>query len=184
MTDFFRALDSALEWVTKLFVMLAALMTLCMIFVTSYGVVMRYFFRMPEPISYEIATIFLLWGYIFGIAYVEWRGEHIRADIFVPLMPKALVRALHRIVAHVLALSYCAILTWKGWTAAIYSFSIGERSMSVWQEPLFPIKIMIPICYALLTLVVFRNLCHGIAAYGSPTGDGGDEEESPMISVI
>lgn len=184
MMGFFRTLDSLLERLAKLFVMLAGLMTLAMIFVTSYGVVMRYFFRMPEPISYEIATIFLLWGYIFGIAFVEWRGEHIRADIFVPLLPKGLVHALHRIVAHVLALAYCAILTWKGWTAAWYSFSIGERSMSVWEEPLFPIKIMIPICYGLLTLVVFRNLCHGIASYGSSSEDLDGEEESPIISPI
>ena len=183
MASFFRSLDDLLGRITKLFVILAGLMTICMIFVTSYGVVMRYFFRRPEPISYEIATVFLLWGYLFGISFVEWRGEHIRADIFVPLLPKAVAHALHRIVAHILALIYSAILTWKGWTAAMYSLSIGERSMSVWQEPLSPIKIMVPICYTLLTLVIFRNLCHGIAAYGS-SGDQGGEEEAPIISAI
>jgi TRAP-type C4-dicarboxylate transport system permease small subunit len=183
MVSFFRSLDALLGRISRLFIILGGLMTVCMIFVTTYGVVMRYFFRRPEPVSYEIATVFLLWGYLFGIAFVEWRGEHIRADIFVPLMPKRLVHALHRIVAHVLALIYVAILTWKGWSVAMYSYSIGEKSMSVWQEPLFPIKIMIPICYALLTLVVFRNLCHGIAAYGSPTG-GEDREESPVVAPI
>ena len=181
MASFFRSLDSLLGKVTKLFIILAGLMTLSMIFVTSYGVIMRYFFRRPEPVSYEIATIFLLWGYLFGIAFVEWRGEHIRADIFVPLMPKKLARFLHKIVAPILALIYVSILTWKGWHVAWYSYSIGERSMSVWQEPLFPIKIMVPICYALLTLVVFHNLCHGIASYGSPRGD---EEELPTVSAI
>jgi TRAP-type C4-dicarboxylate transport system permease small subunit len=182
MASFFRSLDSLFVKITKVFVVLAGLMTMCMIFTTSYGVVLRYFFRRPEPISYEIATIFLLWGYLFGIAFVEWRGEHIRADIFVPLLPKGMRHALHRIVAPILGLIYGVVLTWKGWTAFAYSYSIGERSMSVWQEPLFPIKFMVPICYALLTLVIFHNLCHGIAKYGSPTGDS--EEESPIISPI
>ena len=49
----------------------------------------------------------------------------------------------------------------------MYSLSIGEKSMSVWGEPLFPIKILVPLCYGLLSLVVFRNLCRGIISYTS-----------------
>ena len=165
--DFFRMLDKALKKVVDFCVLLSGIMIILMTFVTVYGVVMRYFFRRPEPISYELATIFMLWGFLFAISFVEWRGEHIRADIFTPLMPKWLVTALNRIVGPVLALIYCSILTWKGWTAAIYSLSIGERSMSVWQEPLGPIKLMIPIGYGLLSLVIIHVICHGIASYSS-----------------
>lgn len=163
---FFRMLDKGLKKIVDVCVLLSGLMILAMTFTTVYGVVMRYFFRRPEPISYEIATICMLWGFLLAISFVEWKGEHIRADIFTPLMPKGMVTALNRIVAPILALIYCSILTWKGWTSAIYSLSIGERSMSVWMEPLGPIKIVIPIGYALLTIVVFHVLCHGIAAYG------------------
>ena len=162
-----RLLDYSLQKVSTLFIVLAGLMTVFMIFVTTYGVVMRYFFRRPEPVSYELATILLIWGFLYAVSYVEWRGEQIRADIFVSLMPKGMVKFLHGIVAPILALIYCFVLTWKGWTNAMYSLRIGERSMSVWQEPLFPIKIMIPICYGLLTLVVLRNLFKGIATYAS-----------------
>jgi TRAP-type C4-dicarboxylate transport system permease small subunit len=167
MFKFFRALEVVLKKITDLFVLISGLMIIVMTFVTCYGVSMRYFFRRPEPVSYEIATILLIWGFLFAVSFVEWRGEQIRADIFTPLMPKWLVNALHRIVAPVLALIYVAMLTWKGWTSAMYSFSIGERSMSVWQEPLGPVKVMIPICYAVLVLVIVRNLCHGIGKYAS-----------------
>jgi TRAP-type C4-dicarboxylate transport system permease small subunit len=159
--------DRVLEKMALVAVILGGVMTLAMVLVTSYGVVMRYFFRRPEPISYELATIFMLWAFLLGLSFVEWRGEHIRADIFTPYMPKAVVRFLHTIVAHILALVYAVILAWKGWSVAMYSYSIGERSMSVWQEPLFPIKVMVPIGYALLTLVIVRNLIKGIASYSS-----------------
>ena len=162
---FFRSLDSVLKGIVNVFVVLAGCMTLLMVFVTTYGVVMRYFFRRPEPISYELSTILMLWAFLFAISFVEWRKEHISADIFTPLMPKGMVNFLHRVVGPLLALAYCSILTWKGWSVAMYSYSIGERSMSVWQEPLFPVKIMIPIGYGLFTLVILHNLCHGIAAY-------------------
>jgi TRAP-type C4-dicarboxylate transport system permease small subunit len=164
---FFRSLDSVLKVIVNIFVYLAGCCTFLMVFVTTYGVIMRYFFRRPEPVSYELATILMLWGFLFALAFVEWRKEHISADIFTPLMPKGMVNFLHRIVGPILALFYCVILTWKGWSVAMYSYSIGERSMSVWQEILWPIKIMIPFGYALFTLVVFRNICHGIASYFS-----------------
>jgi C4-dicarboxylate transporter, DctQ subunit len=164
--DFFRMLDKGLKKIVDVCVLISGFLIVIMTFVTVYGVVMRYFFRRPEPISYEVATICMLWGFLLAISFVEWKGEHIRADIFTPLMPQGLVDALNRIVAPILALIYCSILTWKGWTAAYYSLSIGERSMSVWQEPLGPIKLFIPIGYALLTIVVFHVLCHGIASYG------------------
>jgi TRAP-type C4-dicarboxylate transport system permease small subunit len=168
-----HVLDYLLQKVTILFAVLAGLMTVFMIFVTTYGVVMRYFFRRPEPVSYELATILLIWGFLYAISYVELRGEHIRADIFVPLMPAGMIKFLHGIVAPILALIYCYVLTWKGWTNAMYSLSINEKSMSVWEEPLFPVKIMVPICYALLTLVVVRTLFKGIATYSKHVKDKG-----------
>ncbi len=158
-------IERVLGKLTFVVVVLGGIMTLAMVFVTSYGVAMRYFFRKPEPISYELATIFMLWGFLFGLAFVEWRGEHIRADIFTPFMPKAMVKFLHNVVAHILALTYSIILTWKGWSVAMYSYSIGERSMSVWQEILWPIKVMIPIGYFLLSVVILRNLIKGVASY-------------------
>jgi TRAP-type C4-dicarboxylate transport system permease small subunit len=170
----FQALDKALKKVIDFCVVVSGIMIICMTLVTVYGVVMRYFLRRPEPVSYELATIFMLWGFLLAISFVEWKGEHISADIFTPLMPKGLVHAFHRIVGPALAFVYCAILTWKGWTAAMYSLSISEKSMSVWQEPLGPIKLMIPLGYGLLSLTVLHVLCHGIASYSSPrTGEGG-----------
>ena len=170
MKAFFRSLEKALKGVVDFCTLLAGLMTIAMTFTTVYGVVMRYFFRAPEPVSYEVATIFLLWGFLFAVAFVEWKGEHIRADIFTPFMPERLVLVLNRVIGPVLALFYCSILTWKGWTTAMYSFSIGERSMSVWQEPLAPVKIMVPVGYGLLTLVVLRMLVRGIASFASKRG--------------
>jgi TRAP-type C4-dicarboxylate transport system permease small subunit len=164
-----NSIDRILEKGTVALVILGGLMTLIMMFVTTYGVVMRYFFRRPEPVSYEIATICMLWAFLFGISYVEWRGAHIKADIFTPFMPRGMVRFLHSAVSHFLALVYCSVLTWRGLTTAMYSYSIGERSMSVWAEPLFPIKVMVPIGYFLLSLVILRNLCHGIGSYFSKT---------------
>ena len=160
-----RVLDSSIQRLSHIFVVIAGSLTLLMIFTTVYGVVARYFFRRPEPVSYELSTIFLLWGFLFAISAVERLNEHIRAEIFIQYAPKNVRDFLHSVISPFLALFYCVVLTWKGWEAAIYSLSIGEKSMSVWAEPIGPIKLMVPICYGLLTFVVFSNLCRGISSY-------------------
>ena len=160
-----HVLDSSIQKLSRIFVVIAGTLTLLMIFTTVYGVVARYFFRRPEPVSYELSTIFLLWGFLFAISAVERHNEHIRAEIFIQYAPRKVRDFLHSVISPFLALFYCTVLTWKGWEAAIYSLSIGEKSMSVWAEPIGPIKIMVPICYGLLTFVVFSNLCRGLSSY-------------------
>jgi len=44
----------------------------------------------------------------------------------------------------------------------MFSLRIGERSMSSWAEPLFPVKVMIPIGYGFLFLVAISQLFQGI----------------------
>ena len=159
------ALDSAVHKTSRFFGVVAGLLTVMMIFTTTYGVVMRYFFRRPEPISSELSTIFMLWAFVFAISLVELRKEQIRADIFSVFLPRGLVRFLNRIVSPILGFLYCSILTYKGYGSALYSYQIGERSMQAWAEPIFPIKAMIPIGYFLLTVVILRHLIHGVAMY-------------------
>jgi TRAP-type C4-dicarboxylate transport system permease small subunit len=165
-----KAFDSYVGKTSHVFVVIAAIQLVLMVFITTYGVVMRYFFRRPEPISYEICTIFLLWTFILGISAVERLDEHICADIFIQYAPASLRNFLKNLLAPFLGLLFSIILTWQGWRVAMYSLKINEKSMSVWAEPLFPVKILIPICYGLLVLILLNKFYHNIASYLSKGG--------------
>lgn len=160
-----RVLDTLIQRLTHIFVVFAGILLISMIFTTVYGVTARYFFHRPEPISYEVSTIFMLWGFLFAISSVEGLNQHIRAEIFIQFAPERIRNILHGFIGPLLALFYCIVLTWKGWDVAMYSLKIGEKSISVWAEPIGPIKLAVPICYGLLTFVVFSNLCRGLAKY-------------------
>lgn len=136
----------------------SSVMLFSMIFITTYGVIMRYFFRKPEPWSYELNTILLLWTFILALPFVEFLDQHIRADIFIQYAPKRVRIFLFNIVTPILGVIYCFFLTWKGLDNVVHSFVAKERSMSVIGEPLFPIKLLIPICYGTVTAVILRKL--------------------------
>jgi TRAP-type C4-dicarboxylate transport system permease small subunit len=160
-----RVFDSFVHNASHVFVVIAGIQIVLMVFITTFGVVMRYFFRRPEPISYELCTIFLLWTFTFAIPAVERLDQHICADIFIQYAPESIRNFLKNLLTPFLGLLFSFALTWKGWEVAMYSLKINERSISVWAEPLFPVKILIPICYGLLTLVLLNKFYRNISSY-------------------
>ena len=67
-----QVFDSFVGKASHVFVVLAGIQIVLMVFITTYGVVLRYFFRRPEPISYELCTIFLIVD--FYLCYIS-RGK-------------------------------------------------------------------------------------------------------------
>lgn len=154
-------IDRVLERISNLFAVLSGVLVLLMAFTASYGVFRRYVFNSPEPYSYELSTMFLLWTFVLAIAYVEKLDGHLRVDFFVVLLPKKIRLFMLNVIGPLFGLVFCSVLTWEGWTVAMYSLEIGEKSMSVWAVPLFPVKIIIPVGYGLLCVVLVLKIIRG-----------------------
>jgi TRAP-type C4-dicarboxylate transport system permease small subunit len=154
--------DSIIERLSIFFAVLSGIMIVLMSFTATYGVMRRYVFKSPEPYSYELSVMFLLWTFVLAVAYLEKLDSNLSVDFFVVLLPKKLRRFLLNVISPVLGLVFCGVLTWEGLDVAMYSLEIGEKSMSVWEVPLFPVKIIIPIGYGLLCLVLIMKIIRGI----------------------
>jgi TRAP-type C4-dicarboxylate transport system permease small subunit len=152
----------------------AGIICVGMIFTATYGVFRRYLFRSPEPYSYELSMIFMVWSFVLAVPIVQVLEQHIRTDIFVQFFPKSVQVFLSRWVTPIIGLFYCSLLTYKGIDVAIYSYKVGDTSMSVWAIPLFPIKVFIPIGFAALTFVVLTKFLHNIV---SPSTSRGPKDE-------
>ena len=158
--------DRVLERISNLCALLSGMLIVLMAFTASYGVFRRYVFNSPEPYSYELSTMFLLWTFVLALAYLEKLDGHLRVDFFVALLPKIIRKFLLNIFGPLMGLIFCSVLTWEGWKVAMYSLEIGEKSMSVWAVPLFPVKIIIPVGYGLLLIVLLLKVIRGFLAIG------------------
>ncbi len=135
---------------------------LIMSLLSTYGVGRRYIFNNPEPYSYELSTMLLVACVVFAVAGLQRQRRHLRVDFIAGRLSPGLEDMLMNIITPVMALFYVGIMTWKSWDNAIYSMSIWETSQSSWEEPLFPVKIMVPMGMALLCLVLASQLIQGI----------------------
>ena len=157
-----QTVDHLIERTSHLFLVLSGILIVVMMFSTSYGVIRRYAFNSPEPYSYEISTMFLLFSFVFAVSAVERLNRHIRVDFISIRLSERVQHVLLNIIAPLIGLYYSVLLTWKSLDAALFSLSIGEISSSIWGVPLFPVKIMVPIGYLLLALVLLTRIYKGI----------------------
>ncbi|MFC1838313.1 TRAP transporter small permease subunit [Thermodesulfobacteriota bacterium] len=165
--SFLKKADLIIERVSNFFALLSGILIVLMAFTASYGVIRRYFFKSPEPYSYELSTMFLLWTFVLALAYLEKLDGHLRVDFFVVLLPEKIRRFLLNVFGPLMGLVFCSVLTWEGWKVAMYSLEIGEKSMSVWAVPLFPVKIIIPIGYGLVSVVLVLKIIRGFIELGN-----------------
>ena len=166
--------DRIIERASHVFLVLSGILIVIMMFSATYGVVRRYVFGSPEPYSYEISTMFLLFSFVFAISAVEKLGRHIRVDFVSGRLPERAQHVILNIIAPLMGLFFAYMLTWKGVEVSLFSLQIGEVSSSSWREPLFPIKLMVPIGYTMLVLVVLTRIYKGFASLKGNTKKMGD----------
>jgi TRAP-type mannitol/chloroaromatic compound transport system permease small subunit len=181
-----RRITAIIGRLSSYFLLLSGFLIVIMVLAATYGVVRRYVFDSPEPYSYELSMMFLLFSFVFAISAVERLSQQLRVDIVSNKMPDKMRHVVLSIITPILGLAFVCVLFYKGIEAALYSFEIGERSISAWRQPMGPIKLMIPIGYSVLLMVLIVKLVAGVARFrrmlrGKDTqGDyvfSGDERE-------
>jgi len=166
-------LDSKDGWIVRVIgfmsrglLTVSGVMILLMTFTATYGVARRYLMHNPEPYSYEIGVMMLLWCFVLSVAELQRQERHLRGDFILSRLPQSFQFFVNRILAPMLAVLCSAMLAWKGWDAAMFSLRIGERSISSWSEPLFPVKFMIPVGYGFLFIVAIAQFFQGMLTLG------------------
>jgi TRAP-type mannitol/chloroaromatic compound transport system permease small subunit len=149
--------------VSHILLLFSGVLILLMGFAVTFGVVMRYAFHAPEPYTYELSAMFLLFGGVLAVAGVERLDRNVRNDLISSRFPERMKLIALRVIFPFLALLFVAILAWKSLGNALYALQIGQISASPWAVPLAPIKFVIPAAYFLLCLVLIGKFIQGLA---------------------
>lgn len=162
MKRFFSIVDKIINGVTEYAVLISGILIAIMAVLTTYGVVARYAFDAPEPYSYEISVIFLTTCILLSIPAVQKNNRNLRVDFIVGRFSPRGQHIFENIVVPVLALVFVVVVIWKSWGIFASSFESGETSQSAVQEPLWPMKLLVPLTMGWLALVLISQLVHGI----------------------
>jgi TRAP-type mannitol/chloroaromatic compound transport system permease small subunit len=159
---FFIKADRVIEVVGDWGLVVSGVLILIIGFLTTYGVGKRYIFNNPDPYSYELSIIFLVACILMALPGIQWQRRNLRVDWILTHFPQKWQGIIGDIFANILALIFVSIVIWKSWGIFLYSIQVGETSQSAWQEPLWPMKLLIPITMSWLFLTLISQLAHAV----------------------
>lgn len=147
MKRFVAIIDSISDWSGKIFSFLVA----ASIIVVVVEVVLRYVFNAPTIYSLELTIFMCGITYVMAGAYVHLADAHVRIDLlYARWSPRT--KAIVDLIASPLFFLAIGMMVWLGaeWTYA--GIVKGATSGSIWNPPIWPIRIFIPIGATLLLL--------------------------------
>ncbi len=154
--------DRVVEAVGDWAMVLSGILILVIGFIQTYGVGKRYIFHNPDPYTYELSIIFLVACILVALPGIQWQRRNLRVDWILGHFPLKWQSVIGEVFTTFLGLIFVGVVVWKSWGLFRYSLEVGESSQSAWQEPLWPMKLLVPICMGWLFLTLFSQLVHAV----------------------
>ncbi|BHH85809.1 TRAP transporter small permease subunit [Desulforhopalus sp. 52FAK] len=137
---------------------LTSMLILPLLGVVIYEVIMRYGFNAPTTWGFEATAFLYGMHYMFGISYTDVKKGHVQVDIFSSLAPVKVQAALRAITTVVLFMPVMICMTVSASKFAISSVEGLERNSTSWAPIIYPFKIVMALCFAMLLLQGISNL--------------------------
>jgi len=147
VSRFLNLIDLISEWTGKI----SAFLIIVLSFVIGYEVLARYIFNQSTVWAHETSAMVFGAYVIFGGAYTLSIGGHVNMDLVYQRLSTR-KKALMDIITFWFFALFCAVLVWKGGDSAWYALKNLEHSGSIWNPPIYPIKLVLPIGAFLLLL--------------------------------
>lgn len=142
------AVDRLSTWLGQAFAWCIVLLTLGV----SWEVFSRYVLN--EPHDWALNGQIMLYGTLFMMAgaYTLAKNNHVRGDVLYGFFMPRTQAGIDLVLYLLFFLPGIVALTWAGWTYAMESFAIREKTFSATPLPLYPFKFVIPISGFMLLL--------------------------------
>jgi TRAP-type mannitol/chloroaromatic compound transport system permease small subunit len=171
-----RAIDAVNERIGRAVLWLVLAVTL----ISAANALMRYGFGMSSNAWLEIQ--WYLFGAIFLLAagYTLKHNGHVRVDVLYGRWPPRVRAWIDLLGAALFLLPLCVLMVWLSWHGFIESFQRGELSSDAGGLIRWPVRLLIPLGFALLGLQGVSELIKRVAFL---RGQGELPHEPPMEEV-
>lgn len=124
------------------------------------NVVARYGFDASLTWATELTIYCFLWSIFFGAAYCFKKDAHIAVTVVLDLMPSRVAKGM-LLVSHLVTLIFLVAVAYYGYEYLLLVIDIDERSIDLWDMPMWIIYSVIPISFGFASYRVAERI-HGI----------------------
>src|SRR5262245_44467667 len=109
-------------------VAIGIILLLC-IGINAANIVGRYVFLAPLPWAEEVLSFLIIWGVCLGASAVTYDRRHLAMDVFVPLYPRWMRRALEGLIL-ITIVGFSAFTAMQAWKIVQIMASNGQVSIT------------------------------------------------------
>ncbi len=152
-----KVVDATSEWSGKI----VSFLIFAGIAVLVYEVVLRYLFNAPTIWAHGMTQRLFAAYYILLGAYTLRQAAHVKIDVVYNHF-SIRTRAILDLFTALFFFLFCGVLLWKGLDFAVTSVGMKERDNSVFNAPIYPVKVMLPVGALLILLQGLANFIRNL----------------------
>ncbi|MEW6513716.1 MAG: TRAP transporter small permease subunit [Pseudomonadota bacterium] len=185
LLQFSRLVDAVSEAVGRATLWLI----LVVVLISAGNAVMRYAFDISSNAWLEIQWYIFSAIFLFSAAYVLKKNEHIRIDIIAGRLSERAQNWIDVFGILVFLLPMASIIAWLSWPVFMNAWESGEVSANYGGLVRWPVRLMLPLGFALLILQAVAELIkrvafltgHGPNVLAKASGPTAEEELAAAI---
>ena len=158
------AVSRAIDWLNTQFAFVANWMVLLACLISAGNAGSRYLFSESNNAWLEIQWYMFAAMVLLGAPYTLKMNEHVRVDLFYSMVSERTRIWIDIICGFLFLLPICVILVYFTWPWFVDSWRIGETSSNAGGLIRWPVKLMLPVGFALMALQGISELIKRIAA--------------------
>lgn len=164
---------TAVARLSQLCGVVAAALLLAAVAVVCHLVFVRYVLVASAIWQHEFVTFSLIAATFIGSPYVLLTRGHVNVDL-LPQYLSGGARFALALVAQLIALAFCLLLTWKGFDFWYKAWAGDWHAETVWRPPLWIPYASLPLGMALLCLQLVADLAALLTGRARPFADAGE----------
>jgi TRAP-type C4-dicarboxylate transport system permease small subunit len=130
---------------------LSGVVLVTLMLLTVADVAGRYIFNHPIRGNIEISMQMMAYVTLPGLAYTLIKGIHVRVSLVLERLPQK-VRIEAEVLADIMGLFLCGLLTWGSWVQFWDSWIVWEFMPAAVRIPWWPAKLVMPVGFCLMAV--------------------------------
>jgi TRAP-type mannitol/chloroaromatic compound transport system permease small subunit len=157
-------LSRAIDWVNAQFGVIANWLVLLACLISAGNAGMRYLFSVSSNGWLEIQWYMFAGMVLLGGPFTLKMNEHVRVDLVYGLVSERTRIWIDIVCGFLFLLPICVILTYFTWPWFVESWTINEASSNAGGLVRWPVKLLLPVGFALMALQGISEIIKRIAA--------------------
>ncbi|MFN0162334.1 MAG: TRAP transporter small permease subunit [Burkholderiales bacterium] len=158
------AFSRSIDWLNAKLGVLANACVLLACLVSGANAMIRYAFDMSSNAWLELQWYMFAVIVMFGASYTLQRNEHVRVDVLYMTLSQRKQVWVDIIGTAVFLLPACAVIGWFSWPFFHESWKVGEVSSNAGGLIRWPVKLIVPLGFALIFLQGLSEIIKRLAA--------------------